>query len=87
MFVYQLIFDRLDVKKDKGTDYVFSWKSKGVYTSKLKPLYTVFWHSIKLSGYKMAMKLDKEPLAVKPNNYTTTVVYTYIVYDLDNIIC
>ena len=87
MFVYQLIFDRLDGKKDKGTDYVFSWKSKGVYTSKLKPLYTVLWHSIKLSGYKMAMKLDKDPLAVKPNNYTTTVVYAYIIYDLDNMIC
>ena len=85
MFVYQLIFDRLDVKKDKGTDYVFSWKSKGVYTSKLKPLYTVFWHSIKLSRYKMTMKLDKYPLAVKPNN--STIVYAYIVYDLDNMIC
>ena len=35
----------------------------------------------------MAMKLDKDALAVKPNNYTTTVVYAYIVYDLDDMIC
>ena len=31
-----------------NTDYIFSWKSKGVYDSKRKPLYTAFWHSIKL---------------------------------------
>ena len=26
----------------KGTDYVISWKSRGVFNSKLKPLFTVF---------------------------------------------
>ena len=52
-FVYQPIFDTLELKKDKGTDYVLSWKSKGVYNSKLKPFYTAFLHSIKLSGYRI----------------------------------
>ena len=33
IFVYQPTLDTLELKKDKGTDYVFS--SKGVYTSKL----------------------------------------------------
>ena len=47
-FVYQPTFDTLELKKDKGTDYVLSWKSKGVYNSKLKPFYTAFLHSIKL---------------------------------------
>ena len=29
--------DTLELKKkDKDTDYIFSWKSKGVYNSKLK---------------------------------------------------
>ena len=56
--------DKLELKKDKGTDYFFSCKSKGVYNSKLKPLYTAFLHSIKLSGYKMGMKFDKDPLAM-----------------------
>ena len=28
-FVYQPTLDRLEIKKDKFTDYVFSWKSKG----------------------------------------------------------
>ena len=40
------------MKKDKGTDYVLSWKSKGVYNSKLKSLHTAFLERIKLSGYK-----------------------------------
>ena len=48
MFVYEPILDTLDLKKDKGTDYIFSWKSKVVYTSKLKSLYTAFLYSIKL---------------------------------------
>ena len=33
-------FDTLELKKNKRTDYVFNLKSKGVYTSKLKPSYT-----------------------------------------------
>ena len=36
----------LELKKDKGTDYVPSWKSYGLYTSKLKLLYTTFLPSI-----------------------------------------
>ena len=68
-FVYQPIFDTLELKKDKGTDYVLSWKSKGVYNSKLKLLYTTFLHSIKLSGYRIGIKFDKDPLAVEQNKY------------------
>ena len=37
-FVYQLTLDLLELKKDKGTDYVLSWKSNGVYNSKIMPL-------------------------------------------------
>ena len=64
-------------------DYVLSWKSKGVYNSKLKALYTAFLHSIKLSGYKMGMKSDKDNLATEQNNYLTKIVNIYIIYDLD----
>ena len=81
-FVYQPTLDTLELKKDKGTDHVLSWKSNGVYNSKLKPLYTAFLHSIKLSGYKMGIKFDKDPLAVEQNNYLTKIVNVYIVYDL-----
>ena len=48
-------------------DYVLSWKSKGVFNSKLKPSCTGFLHSIKLSGYKMGIKFDKDPLVVEQN--------------------
>ena len=75
--------DTLQFKKDEGTDYVLSWKSKRVYNSKLKPLYTGFLHSIKLCEYKIGIKFDQDPLAVEQINYLTKIVNVYIVYDLD----
>ena len=45
--VYQPTLDTLELKKDKGTDYFLSWKSKEVFNSKLKALYTAFLHRIK----------------------------------------
>ena len=32
-FIYQRALDMLELKKDKGTDYILSWKSNGVYNS------------------------------------------------------
>ena len=58
-------------------------KSKGVNNSKLKLLYTAFLHSIKLSGYRIGIKFDKDPLAVEQSNYISKIVNVYIVYDLD----
>ena len=49
---YKPVLDTLELKKDKGIDYVLSWKSQQEYNSKLRPLYTVSLHTIKLSGYK-----------------------------------
>ena len=62
MFVHQATLDALKLKKDKSTDYVFSWKSKRVFNSKIKPLYTTFLYSIKLSEYRIGIK---DPSAVK----------------------
>ena len=45
-----------------------------MHNSKLKPLYTAFLHTIKLSGYRMRIKFDKDPLAVEQNNYLTKIV-------------
>ena len=50
LFVYQPTHSTLESKKDKGTDYVLSCISKGVYTSKRKPFETASLHSIHLSG-------------------------------------
>ena len=73
----------LELEKDKGTDYVLRWKSKRVYTCKLKPLYNALLQSIKLSGYKVRIKFDEDTLAVEHNNYATKIVNAYIVYELD----
>ena len=51
MFVYQPTCNTLvELKKTKVFDYVLSWKSNGVYNSKLKPLFSAFLHNLKLSG-------------------------------------
>ena len=83
MFVYQPTLDTLKLKKEKGNDYVLSRKSKVMYTSKLKPLYAAFIHSIKISRYRKVTNFDKDPLAVKQNNYTSKIINVYIVCDLD----
>ena len=64
-FVYQPTLDSIELKKDKDTDYVLSWKSKGVFNSKFKPLYDAFLNSIKLSEYRIGIKFDKDPLAIE----------------------
>ena len=80
-FVYQPTLDTLELKK--GTGYFLSWKSKRVFNSKLKPLYTTFLNSIRLSRYRILIKFGKYPLSVEQNNYLTKLVNLYIVYDLD----
>ena len=60
--------------------YVTGWKSKGVYNSKLTPLYTVFLHNIKLSGNKIGIQLNKCVLAVEQNSYVSKTVNAYIVW-------
>ena len=46
MFVYQPIFNTLKYK-NMSTEYIISWKLKGVYNSKLKGLNCNFLHNIK----------------------------------------
>ena len=82
MFIYQPTLDTLELKKDKGTDYVLSWKSKGVFNSKLTPSYTAFLYSIKLSVYKMGIAFGKNPLVVEQNNYLNKI-NVYIAYNLN----
>ena len=81
-FFSQPTLDTLELKQDKGTDYVLSRQSNGLNNSKFKPLYTAFLHDIKLSGYKIGIKIDKNPLAVEQINYLTKIANVYIVYDL-----
>ena len=46
-------------------------------------LFHHFLHSIKLSRYRIGTTFDKDPLAVKQNNYFSKIINVYIIYDLD----
>ena len=83
IFVYQPTFDALELKTNRSTDYVLSKNSKGVFNSKLKPLYTAFLNSMKLSEKRIGIKLDKDLSAVGQNNYLSKIVNVYIDNDLD----
>ena len=54
MLVYQATPDTLELKKDKGIDYVLSLESKRVFTYKLTPFYTIYLNSTKRYGYRTA---------------------------------
>ena len=71
---YQPTLGMLELKKYKCIDCVLSRKSNGLYTSELKPLYTFFLHSIKLSGHKIGIKFDKDSLVSEQNNYLNKIV-------------
>ena len=35
----------------------------------------------------MGIKFDKDPFAAEQNNYLSTIVNVYIIYDLDDLYC
>ena len=70
-FVYQPALDTLELKKDKGADYFLSWKPKGVYNSKFKPLYTDFLPNIKYFGFKIGTQFSNNHLVAEQSNYLT----------------
>ena len=82
-FAYQPTLDTLELIKDKTTNYILSWKSNGVFNSKLRPLYTTFLNNIKLSEYRIRIKFDNNPLTVEKSNYLTKTVNVYIACDSD----
>ena len=73
----------LELKNDKGTDYVIGWKSKDLFKSKLLPLHGAFLPSVKYFEYKIGTQFNNNPFIVEQNNYMTNIVDAYIIYDLD----
>ena len=84
MFVYQSTFGLLDLKIDKGTEYITGWKSKVLFEWKLLPLRGAFIPNVKRFDYNIGMQFDNTPVAIDENNYTTKIVNAYIVYDLNS---
>ena len=46
-------------------------------------MHTAFLNSIKLSEYRIRIKVDKYLLAVEQINYLTKILNVYVAYDLD----
>ena len=83
MFVYQPTFNTLDLKEDKTTEYIIVWKSKGLFKSRIEPLYKTFVPNIKRSEHKIRIQFNNASLALEKNNYSTKTATDYIVHDFD----
>ena len=57
MFVYQTIFNMLELKNDKCTEYIISRESKGIYNSKLIASQDAFLPNVKCCINKREHKL------------------------------
>ena len=84
IFVYQPTFNMLELKEYKGTEYIISWESKGLFKSSLKPLFNPLPPSLKQFGYKVWIQFLDGFLIVENNNYLIKIVNVYIVYDLNH---
>ena len=74
----------LDLKIDKGTEYITDWKSKGLSEWKLLPLHGAFIRNVKRFGYIIGIQINNTPLVIDQNNFTTKIMNAYITFDLDN---
>ena len=58
----------IELKEDDGTELVIGWKSQGLYTSKLIPMYTAFLHNKKRFKYKIGIQFSKSALVEEQRN-------------------
>ena len=65
-------------------EILISWKSKGLYESKLVQSHGAFLPYIKQFGYKIGIRFNYTSLVAEKYNYTTKIINDYIVCDLDN---
>ena len=73
MFVYQLIFNALELKNDKGTEYIISRKSKGINNSKLIELYGAFLPYLKYLR-KIGIQFNRTHVVIELNNHVIKAV-------------
>ena len=79
MLVYQSKFSTLELKKDKVTDYVLSWKSKGTYNSNFSHCMLLSCIALNFLGLEWE---EKTPLTAEQNNHLIKVANVYTVHDL-----
>ena len=80
MFVYQPTFSTI---KDNNTrpEYVISWRSKGLYITKLPPVNNDLLPKKVYFNRKIALQFDSTPLIVDQNDLIAKIVNVYIVHD------
>ena len=59
IFVYHTRIITIELKEDNDTNYIISWKSKGLYNSKSTPSDTAFLHKVKHFRYEMEKRIQK----------------------------
>ena len=68
MFFYQPTFIALELKINKSTKYFIVWTSKGLYKSKLLPLYGALLPNIKYFVPNIAIQFSNTLLVVEQNS-------------------
>ena len=81
MFVYQQTYTLLDLKESKSAEYIIALKSKGLFKSRLHPLYNAFLYNVKRFEYEI--QFSNIALVVDQNNYAAKILNADIVYALD----
>ena len=71
----------LELKEDKGTEYIIAWKSKGLFKSILKALFNPLSPGIKQFEYKLGIQFLNDSLVAGNNNYLTKMLKAYIELD------
>ena len=82
MFVYQPTYNVIKYL-NSSTEYITSWRSKGVYNTKHILIKNDSLPNIRDPNKKILLQFDYTPLVVEQNNYTSNIVNVYMVYDLD----
>ena len=65
MFVSQSKFNVLELKINKGTEYIIGWKSKPLCNSKRIALHGDFLVNVKYFGVKIRIQFNKIPLVTE----------------------
>ena len=64
----------LEYKEKLGTEYITSWKLKGVYNTKLLPTKKDSLPNIKCFKYKIEIQFNNTSLVVEQNNYGSKII-------------
>ena len=84
IFGYHLTFDILELKNKTKALIIFIVRNQKKYLIlNFRKYILLSYLALKFFGYRIGIKLNKDPLAVEQSNCLTKIVNVYIVCDLD----